>query len=1111
MKLLIWFVSLSFITVQGLAQSAALNELKNIQLQRTLLNDQRTKKIREYKNTRGLFIPQGFHLFDVTPAGEPVYRAPLNADEAITTGAASLHSKISGLDLQGENITVGIWDDGYVADHVEFGDRIISKEGYMPQNHATHVAGTILATGVNPAARGMAPKALAATRYFDNDEAEMASMAKPDQTGLLFSNHSYGVVTGWYRVNGGWMWSGNRGISEQEDFRFGFYGDLAKTIDQITQLAPYYTVVWAAGNDRAEVGDGTIPADGNGGTGYDCIIPESVAKNIITVGAVNSITSYVDASSVVMSKFSSAGPTDDGRIKPDLVAAGVNVFSTSANGTNQYATLSGTSMSTPNATGSLVLVQELYNKLHSGKFMKASTLKGLAIHTAKEAGNYPGPDYQFGWGLLDVEAAAKVLLKEDDQNAFVKEATLANNGTYELEITPQANQKITVTLCWTDPAGTPVGPALDPADLMLVNDLDVRITDGIGNDIEPWILDPVNPSRRATTGDNFRDNVEKIEFSFPQAKKYFVHVSHKGQLVNGAQDFSLIVTCKSIFNSGTTYYWIGNDGNWSDGSQWSLTSGGAAVGAVPSAIDRVVFDENSFDGVTKRSVNFNTNAVCKKITWLTDKSAGFSLNNNTLSIKDNLTLSGKNFEVITKGSITFDGTADHQLNLHNGNLSSASLVFNSGSWKVTGNVIAGSVAVVGGDVDMSNLQCSVSEFNASSIATVNISGTTFSNLVKSTIIATPNLISNDAVINVADATQLNWHQIKFDGKILLQSTGKVMMSGENDINELNAAPGSAIELANGSVQRFSNIAFNAAEKNYISVSSSGKASINLSKHQMLCFDYLNVKNVDVKNNLTINAGMNSVLSNSGNWLQKDCEQVIFADFDFDYTCANAMTTFTNKSLGNITSWSWNFDDEESTENTSTSPTARHSFSKPGSYNVSLTVSNGTATNVYTKEVIINENGLTPNTVIVKDDGLFSVQMGESYQWYRNNEPIEGAVARSYNFNGMSGAYSVVTTGGVCNMNSSSYVVEALGKVTSEMLFEKTVQMYPNPTRDFIRINIPTQETAQVIIYGAMGRTLLQQSFTGSEVVLDLKDFSEGIYQVEVQASIVTRGKIVVRK
>src|SRR5690606_21953592 len=168
------------------------------------------------------------------------------------------------------------------------------------------------------------------------------------------SNHSYGIVLGFTQDEGGWSWTGNSSISTQEDYRFGFYSSQSRTIDNIAFNAPYYTIVWAAGNDRSDTGDGTRPADGNGGTGYDCIGPEASAKNNITVGAVLKVSNYNGPSSVVMSNFSSWGPTDDGRIKPDLVGAGVSIYSTgvSSSGQDTYSFAQGTSMSAPNATGS---------------------------------------------------------------------------------------------------------------------------------------------------------------------------------------------------------------------------------------------------------------------------------------------------------------------------------------------------------------------------------------------------------------------------------------------------------------------------------------------------------------------------------------------------------------------------------------------------------------------------------------------------------------------------------------------------------------------------------------------------------------------------------------
>ncbi|MGQ4828433.1 S8 family serine peptidase, partial [Enterococcus faecalis] len=66
-------------------------------------------------------------------------------------------------------------------------------------------------------------------------------------------------------------------------------------------------------------------------------------------------------------------------------------------------------MASPNAAGSLLLVQEYYNQKHPGIFMKGATLKALAIHTADEAGPSNGPDYQYGYGLLNVLKATSVI------------------------------------------------------------------------------------------------------------------------------------------------------------------------------------------------------------------------------------------------------------------------------------------------------------------------------------------------------------------------------------------------------------------------------------------------------------------------------------------------------------------------------------------------------------------------------------------------------------------------------------------------------------------------------------------------------------------------------
>jgi len=251
-----------------------------------------------------------------------------------------------------------------------------------------------------------------------------------------------------------------------------------------------------------------------------------------------------------MSSFSSWGPTDDGRIKPDLVADGVNVTSSIATGNSDYESESGTSMATPNTTGSLLLLQEYYSQLKSGSFMRSATLKGLAIHTAEEAGDAAGPDYRFGWGLLNVEKGAAVIKaaiiskNADTSKHLLYENTLANGGTFSKTVVASGKGQLSATICWTDVSGavTPTAKALNDTTIKLVNDLDIRITKGTSTYM-PWILNPNNPSAAATKGDNIRDNVERVDIdSVVPGQTYTITVSHKGTLSGGSQAYSLLVS-----------------------------------------------------------------------------------------------------------------------------------------------------------------------------------------------------------------------------------------------------------------------------------------------------------------------------------------------------------------------------------------------------------------------------------------------------------------------------------------------------------------------------------------------------------------------------------------
>ncbi|GJM43648.1 MAG: hypothetical protein DHS20C21_04900 [Gemmatimonadota bacterium] len=497
-------------------------------------------------------------LLFIGPRNRPFYAAVHNEDAAATVSTDAVWPGGSGgFALTGSGTgagRLGVWDGGGVRlSHQEFGGRATQVDSPSgTSSHSTHVAGTMIGSGVVAAAKGMSPDAEISCYDWNSAEAEMATAAA---AGMWLSNHSYGFITGWYQSSSGdAYWYGDLSLSTVEDYGFGFYSSLAVDWDEIAHNAPNYLICKSAGNDRNDVHTGTHfhydggwvssndshPQDG-GTLGYDSISWAGVAKNILTVGAVSDIPSgYSAPGDVVMSSFSGWGPTDDGRIKPDIVANGISLYSTDDDSNSDYTTKSGTSMSSPNATGSANLLVDYYRQSHLNVTPRSATTKAILIQTADEAGADDGPDYAFGWGLMNTLAGAELI--QDDASTFghIREASLSDGATDEYYFTTTSAGPVRFTTVWTDPAGTPTADALDPAALMLVNDLDMRLVNSSTLDeYFPWVLDNANPADAATTGDNFRDNVEQIWVASLPAGNYIVRITHKGS-IGGGQDYSLV-------------------------------------------------------------------------------------------------------------------------------------------------------------------------------------------------------------------------------------------------------------------------------------------------------------------------------------------------------------------------------------------------------------------------------------------------------------------------------------------------------------------------------------------------------------------------------------------
>ncbi|WBX73719.1 GEVED domain-containing protein [Tenacibaculum pacificus] len=459
--------------------------------------------------------------------GKPIYYTTLNTNAAKSTRTNHLNTDGSlGLNLMGQGMTAHVWDAGVARiTHQEYdgsggSNRFSVGDGTTTKNyHSGHVTGTIMASGFVAKAKGMAPHAKVVGYDWNNDTSEAITAASE---GMLVSNHSYGYIL-----------RSQQGNVQLPQFYLGGYINTSRSWDIIAFNAPNYLMVVSAGNDGY---DNSANDNPTGGYGYDKLSGITTSKNNLVVA--NAQDAIVDADgnliTVSISGSSSQGPTDDFRIKPDITGNGSSVYSTYTSGDTAYGSLSGTSMAAPNVSGSLILLQEHYKNLNNGNFMKAATLKGLALHTADDAG-FSGPDAIFGWGLLNAKKATEAITN-NGTNSKIEELTLNSGETYTVVVDSDGESPLLASISWTDRPGS-VSGMINSTTPILINDLDIRVS----HSEKTYLPYKLTGATTSSKQDNNVDPFERIDLSRAKGR-YTITVTHKGTLTGGSQNFSLIVT-----------------------------------------------------------------------------------------------------------------------------------------------------------------------------------------------------------------------------------------------------------------------------------------------------------------------------------------------------------------------------------------------------------------------------------------------------------------------------------------------------------------------------------------------------------------------------------------
>jgi len=262
--------------------------------------------------------------------------------------------------------------------------------------------------------------------------------------------------------------------------------------------------VFAAGNDGEA--NPSFPDEG-----YGTVMAEGTAKNVITVGAAEGVrASGTDGCGVSNAgadsardiiDFSSRGPTDDGRLKPALVApgthitgaapqhagyTGIGVCNQTFGGNAFYSLVSGTSQAAPEVTGVAALIRDWYRRTR-GAYPSPALTKALMVNTARDlaggddgagGSNGDAPTQIQGWGRVDLGSVLSTTTRTYvDQTSLFGASGSSSNRVLR---SPSTTEPLRVTLVWTDPPGAAQEANNESPPPALVNDLNLTVAhDGV--------------------------------------------------------------------------------------------------------------------------------------------------------------------------------------------------------------------------------------------------------------------------------------------------------------------------------------------------------------------------------------------------------------------------------------------------------------------------------------------------------------------------------------------------------------------------------------------------------------------------------------------------------
>ncbi len=397
----------------------------------------------------------------------------------------------AGLSYNADGVGVLVRDDGLVGPHIDFHGRLHNLTTDATGTHGDGVAGVMSAAGnLDPSVEaGGSGAEVFVINYQSTFQDNTLSLHQDSAVMITNSSYSNGCNAG--------------------------YTSTTQFVDDMIFTNQTLMHTFSAGNsNNSDCGYGAGSQWGNITGGH------KMGKNVMTTANLNNDATIVASSS--------RGPAHDGRIKPDISGHGAGQMSTDPN--NMYSPFGGTSAAAPSMGGNLAQLYEVYRSLNGGADPNSALIKAAALNSTTDLGT-KGPDFTFGWGLINAGRAYEIIA-----NNQYKFATIGQGQTNSDSIVvPAGIGQLRVMVYWHDPAG-----AVNTTKA-LVNDLDLKVN----GTLLPYILDPTpNPSTLddpATTGIDRLNNMEQVSIDNPTPGTYAIDI--EGFAVpQGPQEYVIVYT-----------------------------------------------------------------------------------------------------------------------------------------------------------------------------------------------------------------------------------------------------------------------------------------------------------------------------------------------------------------------------------------------------------------------------------------------------------------------------------------------------------------------------------------------------------------------------------------